>query len=62
MNEEIFPGQGGHNKLGFRYLMCVCYYEGIHMQMDQLLDWMKFETEEDFKKLQQRLAAVPARV
>ena len=46
----------------FSYLCAVSYYEGIHAHLDQIIDWMKFETEADYDKLRQRLAAVPNRV
>ena len=44
------------------YYFVIDYNEGIHSDFEQLISWMQFNTEEDFRKYLQRLKAVPSRV
>ncbi|GFR96964.1 hypothetical protein ElyMa_002733500, partial [Elysia marginata] len=44
------------------YLMPINYIEGIHVDCNQTISFMKFETEEDFDKYILRLKALPKRI
>ncbi|CAG5122487.1 unnamed protein product [Candidula unifasciata] len=44
------------------YLMPISYLEGIHLDFDLTLSYMKYDTEEDFNKYLSRLQKLPQRI
>lgn len=44
------------------YLMPLTYLEGIHVISNQIITYMKFDTESDFEKYFRRLESLPDRV
>ncbi len=45
-----------------RYVFPVCCWEGIHLDFEQLVSWMKFEKVDDFSKYNSRLSELQQRV
>ena len=46
----------------YSYVFAVSFLEGVHVDFEQQIEWMKFENTSDYEIYLKRLEALPKRV